>query len=211
MLTKLDAVNRMLRAASERPVNSLTVSPTNEALMAEQILDDSNIQFQSHGLTVNTAINSYVPDAGAGNEIVLPDSTLQVMAWWDENRGNGFLDSRDMEIVQRRVGGVTKLYDTKKNTFAFDDVESVTLKIVLLMDFEELPAAIQFMIADHAARVYEALTQGDSNVAAVLAANAGFSRALGNAHDWRTKQFNAYSTGQSSGPRRMNRVPRDWR
>jgi hypothetical protein len=211
MLTKLDAVNRILRAASEPPVDSLTVSPTNESLMAEQVLDETNIQFQAHGLTVNTSILSFIPDPGTF-EIVLPDTALQVMAWWDENRGNpDFLDSRDFDVVQRRVASITKLYDRKKNTFLFEDVDSVTLKIVLLMDFEELPAAIQFMIIDHAARLYEASTQGDPAMAALLAANSGLSRALGRAHDWRTREFNAYITGQSSGPKRMNRVPRDWR
>ena len=211
MLTKLQAVNRMLRAASEQPVESLTTDPTNESLIAENTLDEVNIHAQMAGLFVNTQIQEFTPDPST-KEIVLPDTTLDVLAWWDEGRnesGDDLPDNRDRIFVARGHDPV-RLFDKDRNDFTFPDDTSVTLKITLLMDFEELPTAQQFRITDHAARLYEASAQGDPAIGQLLAAEAGLSRALARAADMRSRRANAYTTGMNTLARRMNRVRRDW-
>lgn len=210
VMTRLQAVNRMLTRAGEQPVESLTSDPTNESLMAENVLDEVNIQEQMAGLHVNTIVVQLDPDPTT-SEIVLPDTLLSVLPWWDEagkfESGDDMPDSRDRDLVQRGFNPI-RLFDRDRNSFEFDD--SVTVKYTLLMDFEELPAAQQFRVADRAARIYEAMVQNDPNISNMLAAEASLSRAMGRAEDMRARRQNAFTTAQNTLARRMNRVRRDW-
>ena len=212
MLTKLQAVNRMLRGASEPAVESLTVTPTNESLFAEGILDEQNIYEQQVGLHVNTIIVNLVPDPTT-TRIVLPDTTLNVLGgWYSEGRmdtGEDFPDNRNRIFVMRGFNP-QELFDLDRNSFLFPDDASVTIKYTLLMDFEELPVAQQYRIVDHASRLFQASVQGDANIDALLAQEAQISRAIARAADMRSKRPDAYRTGQNMVARRMNRVPRDW-
>lgn len=213
MLSKLAAVNRMLRGASELPVESLTVSPTNESLAAENLLDETNIYEQMAGLNVNTIVVNLVPDSAQNNEINLPDTTLNVIGgWYNEGRmdtGEDFPDNRDRNFVMRGFNP-QRLYDLDRLSFAFPDDDSVTIKYTLLIDFEELPVAQQFRITDHASRLYQMTVQGDPNMDAILGGEAQLSRAMGRAADMRSKRPNVYTTGENSLAWQMNRVRRDW-
>lgn len=213
MLTKLQAVNRMLRGASEPSVESLTVTPTNEALFAENILDEENMYEQMVGLHVNTIIVNLVPDP-ITTHVVLPDTTLNIIGgWWSEGRmdisGEDFPDNRNRKFVMRGFNP-QELFDLDRNSFLFPDDSSVTIKYTLLMDFEELPTAQQFRIVDHASRLFQASVQGDANMDQILSGEAQLSRAIGRAADMRSKRPDMYRTGQNMLARRMNRVPRDW-
>lgn len=211
-LSKLQAVNRMLRGSSEPPVESLTVSPTNESLLAENILDEENIYEQMAGLNVNTIIVNLIPDPTT-TRIVLPDTTLNVIGgWWNEgvmDTDEDWPDNRDRRFVMRGFNP-QELFDLDRNSFLFPDDDSVTIKYTLLMDFEELPTAQQFRIVDHASRLFQAAVQGDPNIDQILAGEQQISRAMGRAADMRSKRPNAYWTGQNMLARRMGRVRRDW-
>jgi len=210
--TRLQAVNRMLRAASEPPVQSLTSTPTNESLLAEDILDEVNEKEQMIGLYVNTFIEEFVPIIIAGPTlgfIILPDTTLAATSWYDDGRGEDVRDSRALRIEIRSVGGANQVFDLNTRSFVHDD--PITIKYSLLLPFEEIPTAQQFRVMDIAARMYEMVVQGDPNMQQFLALEANHSRALGRAADWRSRRFDAFRTGQNTIPRRANRVPRDWR
>ena len=211
MLSKLQAVNRMLRAAGETPIESLTDTPTNRSLAAENLLDETNIYEQMNGLNVNTIIVTLTPDPTT-TRIALPDTTLNVKGWWDENRmdtGDDFPDNRDRNFVVRGYNP-QELFDLDRNSFLFPDDDNVTVQYTLLMDFEELPTAHQFRITDHAARLFQASVQGDPTMDALLGAESQISRALSRAADMRSKRPNVYTTGQNTLARQMNRVRRNW-
>ena len=211
MITKLQAVKRMLRGSSQPAVQSLTVTPTNEALLAENLLDEENIYEQMAGFNVNTIIVTLTPDPTT-TRIVLPDTTLNVIGgWWGEGvmEGADFPDNRDRRFVMRGFNP-QELFDLDRNSFLFPDDDNVTIKYTLLMDFEELPTAQQFRIMDHASRLFQMSIQGDPNVDNILGGEAQISRAMGRAADMRSKRNNIYTTGQNMLARRMNRVRRDW-
>ncbi len=213
MLTKLQAVNRMLRGSSEPPVESLTISATNEALAAENLLDETNIYSQMAGLYVNTIIVNLVPDPVTFT-VDLPDTTLNVIGgWWGEGRmsigDENFPDNRDRNFVMRGFNP-QQLFDLDRNSFLFPDDDDVTIMYTLLIEYDELPTSQQFRIVDQASRLYQMSVQGDPNMDQLLNQEAQISRAMARAADMRSKRPNIHSTGQNTLARRMGQVPRDW-
>ena len=212
MLTKLQAVNRMLRGSSEPPVESLTLSATNEALAAENLLDETRIYDQMAGLYVNTLVVNLVPD-DTTTQIDLPDTTLNVIGgWWGEGRmdtGEDFPDNRDRNFVMRGFNP-QQLFDLDRNSFLFPDDDNVTIMYSLLIEYVDLPTAQQFRVVDHASRLYQMSVQGDPNMDQLLSQEAQISRAMARAADMRSKRPSIYTTGMNTLARRMNQVHRDW-
>lgn len=144
MLTKLEAVNQMLEAALESPVNSLS-SGLDDADKAERVLDRVSKEVQARGWSVNTDFektlkrdqNNRIPIA---NEILRVDTTL----------GDAHID-----VVVRRLeeDGKKYLYDRDDNTFEFD--QDLTVNIVWEYDFEALTPEAQMYVAAKAARTYQ--------------------------------------------------------
>jgi len=146
-LTRLEAVNRILRAAHEHPVSTLGLGGETDSLIAEQVLDEVNRRVQMHGLHCNTAETSFTPDTGNNNRVVLPINTASVRGWNEHAYRNYFF---------REVSGEFRLYDGDKDpaTDQFDDDNVVYVQITQVLDFEDLPFPIQFWIADEAAFEY---------------------------------------------------------
>lgn len=203
-LSRLDAVNRILRGSSENPVAELSPTTTNETYMAEQLLDNTNIRNQMTGFNCNTVVVELEPD-GVTDQIELPNEVLTVMAWFMPEGGKNSLGTN---VVQRGTTPVL-LFDVENDTDEWD--ESVVVKYSVLLDFDDLPTAIQFMIADEAAMLYQSYTQGDSTMTALLTQIALQSRALGRAADIRSSPHNAFENGRDPGPRMLNWIPRSWR
>ncbi len=144
----------------------------------------------------------------------MPDTTLQVEGWYNEhgpNNDDSMDDFRLRRFDIRRVNSATMLFDLDRRSFLFPDDATVTVKYSLQLDFEELPSAQQFRIADLAATEYEAIVQGDPQMGQYLRSEGLQSRAKGRASDMRSHGYNVYKTGENHAARRMNRVPRDWR
>lgn len=201
-LSKLDAVNRILRGSSENPVSSLIDTQINETLMAETVLDETSIREQMSGLHCNTVAIELEPEPD--NTIILPDTVLQVYSWYLPDGGKSSLDKN----FATRGHNPTLLFDVKENTDQFD--ESQVVRYTLLLDFEDLPTAEQFRITDIAAQVYQMAVQGDNAVNQMLTQIALHSRALGRAHDIRTYRANSFLTGRSPGPKQIRLTPRRW-
>lgn len=201
-LSKLMAVNRILRGAGENPVSSLDDTLINETLMAETILDEVNITEQMTGLHCNTIVEELEPDSN--QFIYMPDTILWVNSWYLTQGGKTSLDLN----LSTRGNNPTKLYNVTDLTDLFE--ESVVVKYAILMDFEDLPTPIQFQITDNAAMLYQMATVGDPQMNQSLSQAALISRAKGRAADIRAAKANAFTTGRSQGPKQLRRVPRNW-
>jgi hypothetical protein len=136
--TQLDAVNTMLSAIGEAPVNSLS-SGLVEAEVAETILNTVDREVQSMGWHFNTELNkSYAQDTSGniilGSDILRADATLKV-------------DSKD--LVQRGL----KMYDRKNHTFNIG--ANTTLDVVVQLDFDDLPEVCKRYITLRATRIFQ--------------------------------------------------------
>lgn len=174
-MTRLDAVNRMLAAAGEQPVNTLLADGVNDVDLAETILDDSTLEIQSKGMGFNTEVKKFYKDSS--DQIAITDNILGLTAW-GEDYGR--------RLTQR--GNL--LYDVDNNRFTFPDDTYIYLKVVYKLDFDEIPSDIQYWIADHAARVYQMQTQRSREADAFLAERLLRSEARAKAFDMQNRNDN---------------------
>jgi len=147
--TKLEAVNVMLTSIGEAPVNSL-ISGLEDAELAETILESVNKETQSKGWIFNTDLKlSLSPNTD--NQIVLPDNYLRV-----DTRGT--LRSSNKDIVERG----RKLYDRIGNSFTFTD--PVTVDVVILLDFTDIPEVARRYITIRSARIFQDRVLSSTNI-----------------------------------------------
>ena len=136
---KLEAINELLEAIGEAPVNAEADTGLVEADLAATRLDKVSRQVQKRGWHWNTLVDfELVPDTE--DNINLPGSTMKV-----DTTGK----SACKDYVQRGL----RLYDKENNTFTITD--PVRVDIVLLLDFEELPESARDYITMRAARKFQ--------------------------------------------------------
>lgn len=137
--TKLEAINELLEAIGEAPVNTTENTGLVEADLASSRIDKISRQVQKRGWHWNTLTNyELVPDVN--NNINLPSSTVEV-----DPTGS----SASKDYVQRG----TRLYDRENNTFTITD--PVRVDITLLLDFDDLPENARDYITMRAARKFQ--------------------------------------------------------
>lgn len=185
-LSKLDAVNRILRASGEYPVSTLAVTGSNDVTLAIQTLDEVAIQVQMTGLNCNTVTKDYLPDING--RIYIPDDTLAV-----DTIGNDY----GRNLVQRGRTP-TYLFDVDNNTDVFTIGTPVHVKITTSLEFESLPTAEQFEVVDMAARMYQMATVGETSQDKLLQEIAFMSRARSRAADIRSRDVSAFTSNTKS-------------
>ena len=136
--TQLDAVNTMLSAIGEAPVNSLS-SGLVEAEIAETVLNTVDREVQSMGWHFNTELNkSFAPDT-SGN-IILGTDIL---------RADATLEAESPDLVQRGL----KMYDRKNHTFNIG--ANTNLDVVVQLTFNDLPEVAKRYITLRATRIFQ--------------------------------------------------------
>lgn len=139
LTTELDAINTMLSIIGEAPVNTVEGTGVVDAVMARQILHETMRQVQAQGWHWNTDKGVILtPQFPAPGDVYLPANTLNVDA----------VDPHH-DIVQRGL----RLWDRRNNTFKF--ATPVTVDIVRLLPFEELPQAARHYIMVRAGRIFQ--------------------------------------------------------
>ena len=116
LTSKLEAVNTMLNAIGESPVNQLGEQGPADAVMAEAILDETTKEFQAEGWHFNS---HYKVDLSrdADNKIPIGTDVLRVEL-------NAKYDKSSYDAVQRD----NYLYNLAKNSDIFDqDFEDNTI------------------------------------------------------------------------------------
>lgn len=185
-LSKLDAVNRILRASGEYPVSTLAVTGSNDVTLAVQTLDEVALQCQMTGLNCNTVEKDYLPDVNG--KIYIPDTTLSI-----DTVGTDY----GRNIVQRGRAP-TYLFDVDNNTDAFTVGTPLKVRITVALSFEELPTSEQFEITDTAARMYQMATVGEMAQDKLLQEIAFVSRARSRAADMRSRDVSAFTSNTKS-------------
>lgn len=140
--TKLEAVNTLLTAIGEAPVNSLT-SGLVDAETAETILDSVSREVQSQGWNFNTDYErEFTLDSN--KQIIVPPDVLRIeMA---ERR------TSELDVVARG----NKLYNRATNSFYFDStIPSVKMNAVVLLNFDDLPESARRYVTIRSARIFQ--------------------------------------------------------
>jgi hypothetical protein len=136
--TKLQAINTMLSAIGEPPINTLS-SQRADSNIAEQILDEVSREVQSYGWHFNTEINVTVSPDSNGN-IIVSENVARVDT--DPTRYT------ELDITLRG----DKLFDRVTNSSLF--ASSLVVNRVVMLEFEEMPEQARRYVMIRAARIF---------------------------------------------------------
>ena len=151
MLSKLDAVNLMLDAIGESPVNSLS-SGLGDAENAERVLNQTSKDVQARGWYCNSERNvTLVRDAT--NKIPLPANCLKV-------------DSTGEDKIREVVMREGYLYDLDNKTFVFD--KNISCDIIYFLDWPQITYALQRYIVALASRKFQQISPTSASLDAMI-------------------------------------------
>jgi hypothetical protein len=145
---ELDAVNRMLSAIGEAPVNSLLNSGLVDVTLARSVLSEVSLDVQTQGWHFNTE-RGITLSVDSHGKIPIPPNTLRV-----DTVG----DSVNTDVVER--GGY--LYDIRNHTFEFED--GVTADLVTHLEYNDLPQVARYYIGIRAARIFQDRSLGSDTM-----------------------------------------------
>lgn len=145
-MTALDAVNMLLDAIGEDRVNSLDTGYT-EASQALKVLNNTSRSMQTKGWWFNRDLNLTLhPDKNG--EVPLPLNILSVSF------------PPNSKYVQRGL----KVYDRTDHTFIIK--ADLKCDIMVLIDFEDLPASAQEYVVTHATKKFQTQVLGSQTLSA---------------------------------------------
>lgn len=149
--TKLDAVNEMLLAIGQAPVNTLAVAGIRDVSVASMTLDNVSREIQTPGHSFNTF--TITPTRTADGHIIIADDVL-------------FIDPVDPTISAiPRVDpndNLNKLYDLARDSFEWE--RDVTVTVVRHLPFEHLPQHARRYITAFAKQRFQAATVGSDTL-----------------------------------------------
>lgn len=143
--TELEAVNVMLSNIGESPVNTLEDDNVIDATVARTILKSISREVQALGWNFNTDIG-YTITKDNENKFPVPANTARIDTVDTTNTSSG----TDFNVTLRGK----YLYDRKNNTFNID-TDSVSVDLVVLLDFEDLPETARRYITLRASRIFQ--------------------------------------------------------
>lgn len=148
LLTELEALNLMLMAADEAPVQTASQAGHLPLSKAKAVLNDTSRVVQSRGWAFNTEDQFPLPRDVAGSIAIAPN-VLSIDV--DDSFTN-------VQPIQRG----SRLYDRKNHTYTF--TQDLTGTVILLLPWDELPQAARYYIAVKAARSLQAVLQAGESV-----------------------------------------------
>ena len=144
----------MLGYIGEAPINSIataTALPLSAAL-AKNILDEVSREIQSDGWQFNTIENFKLAQGIPTGTFQVPANTLQVDAV-----------DRSYDIVQRGLN----IWDRTKNTATFT-VDTLTVNMTFLLDWDDLPEQARRYITIKAGRVFQGRLVGSRELESLI-------------------------------------------
>lgn len=146
--TELEALNSMLSTIGEAPVSTVEDNGIVDAVIARQILRGTSREVQARGWHFNTE-KSYPLQPDVNGFLMLPATVL---------RCDTVDASAGIDVVVRG----TRLYDRKNHKFTF--TQPVTVDLVILLPFEELPEVARYYITVRASRIYQERVVGSESL-----------------------------------------------
>jgi len=140
LTTELEAVNAILSAVGESPVNSLD-DEFVDAENARALLNAELRAILSRGFHFNTDLE-YTLSIDDDGFIQVPATTLRVI-------------TTDKDIVRRAA----RLYNRREQTYVF--TEDIDVTLVVLQEFDECPEAVRNYVTIKAGRRFQDMYQGD--------------------------------------------------
>lgn len=143
--TELEAVNAVLQAVGETPINTLDGLGFTDASIARDTLRSKARETQSKGWYFNRDYSyTFTPDANG--EVVLPPNVLSVRP-----------STSDTRRIVPRMG---KLWNSDDGTYEFTEDAPPTLEVVWGFPFETLPETARRYITVRAATQFQSQYQG---------------------------------------------------
>lgn len=140
--TDLEAVNTILSAIGEAPVNTLTGTLPIDATQAQNLLKEISREVQAAGWHFNSFYD-YTLSQDGDNKIPLAANIMRVDL--DINK----YSPTNYDIIKRG----DFLFNKKDNTFVFD--KALDAKVILFLPFTELPENARRYITVRAARIFQ--------------------------------------------------------
>lgn len=142
----LEAINDMLAAIGEAPVNTLEDSQNVDVENAIRVLEKVNRQVQSKGWSFNHIEDTYLN----------VDITTKKIKWQDDLL---YLVGTDgTKYIQR--GDYVYDFDNQTDTFDSD----IEVEIIRLVDFDYMPPVARDYIVAKAARIFQTQTLNDDSI-----------------------------------------------
>lgn len=145
------AVNAMLRAIGESPINTVSDSGNVDAELAQQTLETISRTVQERGWYWNTMEGLTLSVNPITGEIALPRNCLKVDTVGEDNR--------NYPVAQRG----RRLFNKKTNSYKFD--KALKVDLVEFLTFEELPQATRTYITYSAIRKFQEDRVGSDTLA----------------------------------------------
>ena len=162
-LTELEAINIMLSTIGEAPISSLSADQsTVDVGIAKSVLREVSIQVQQEGWQFNTEINWLMTPAQGNSEIEIPVNCIELDTYGPD---------RDVDVAMRG----SRLYDRINHTYKFE--KALRVRMVLLLEFLDLPQAARFYINVRAARVFQQRVVGSELLGSFTARDEMLARA----------------------------------
>lgn len=146
-LSQLDAVNLMLAAVFEAPVNTLDVAGIEDVAVAQRLLSLKVRQVLTSGQVVNSEEEVTLARDSITGKVPLPNNTLRV----DATASDG------ANVVQRG----SFLYDRTNHTFVF--ARDVKVNILYLLEWDDLPEHVKLPIVVCASRLFQQHVLGNAD------------------------------------------------
>ncbi|WP_018868278.1 MULTISPECIES: tail tubular protein A [unclassified Thioalkalivibrio] len=138
--TELDAINVMLSAIGESPVNSVEDSGVVDAVMARNILRQTLREVQARGWHFNTEKDYRLTPTFPEKQLVVPRNVLRV-----DTVGQ----YQSIDVVVRG----NRLYDRRNHTFTFG--HPVTVDMIILLPFDQVPEMARQYVTIRSARIFQ--------------------------------------------------------
>mgnify|MGYP003116220844 FL=1 len=140
--TELEAVNTILSAIGEAPINSLTGTLPIDATQAKNLLVEVSREVQAAGWHYNSFYDFSLSRDG-DDKIPLAENIMRVDL--DINK----FSPTEFDVIKRG----SFLFNKKENTFTFS--KALEAKVVLFLPFDELPENARRYITIRAARMFQ--------------------------------------------------------
>lgn len=183
----LSAINTMLTAIGETPINSLSGNTTATVSIAQNILETESRRFQAKGWHFNTDYEySLVPDS-VTQYISIPENVVSI-----DVRIAKYAAKYDPVI---RAG---KLYDRNEHTFLW--TETIKVDITWLFDFADLPEAARQYVMIRSARIFAERILGSELIASFTIRDEEMAYADFRNYNGEQADYNIFNNGDVSAP-----------